>query len=169
MLPTQPTPIPPPERDPREPIHPRISFETCWFPVQLWRATQGHCYYCGYQPPVHARSVDLIIPAIKLGLSTPDNMVPCCMACIGLKHGLRLEEFRTRMQLRAQPEFTRAQTNWLNQQGFKPKPFEFWFEQQGLTSLPLITPLFKRKLALNARYNRFCHYAKSKGSKINGN
>ncbi len=59
-----------------------------------WRnkITQGECYYCGKIFKPEELTMDHVVPLIRGGKSTKNNIVPCCKQCNNeKKHKLPLE------------------------------------------------------------------------------
>lgn len=54
------------------------------------------CQYCGTQKPAAELVVDHIVPVIKGGDNSDDNLVACCLRCNGHKSDLSLDEFLSR-------------------------------------------------------------------------
>lgn len=60
----------------------------------LWMRTEGRCAYCGCRPKRDQRTRDHIVPKVKGGRTTRDNLIACCMRCNQNKADFDLEDFR---------------------------------------------------------------------------
>ncbi len=49
--------------------------------VRVVREAQSDCYMCGVYLPLHARTLDHIVPLAKGGLHDPDNVAVACLSC----------------------------------------------------------------------------------------
>jgi 5-methylcytosine-specific restriction protein A len=51
--------------------------------TQWWkrRCSEGKCYYCGREVPPKELTMDHIVPIIRGGRSTRNNVVPACKDC----------------------------------------------------------------------------------------
>src|SRR5512141_2209608 len=61
---------------------------------QWWKRKRGEgiCYFCGRRFPPQELTMDHIVPLIRGGKSTKNNLVPACKACNSKKkHMLPLE------------------------------------------------------------------------------
>jgi 5-methylcytosine-specific restriction endonuclease McrA len=111
----------------------------------------GRCWYCGkdlepmqrlsannYKIPSNTYVMDHVVPKINGGTDEPENLVPACWTCNGIKRTLSLEEFRdvmTRMENGA-PRFSREQLFYLSRVGVELPVYEphiFYFEKEGLS------------------------------------
>lgn len=67
---------------------------------QVWRKTDGRCWYCGDQlepfggHPHLSFHVDHVAPVSKGGLTEVGNLVPSCENCNPSKRDMSLEQFR---------------------------------------------------------------------------
>lgn len=62
--------------------------------TQWWKrkCSEGKCYYCGQDVPPKDLTMDHIVPIIRGGRSTKNNLVPACKDCNNKKkHSLPLE------------------------------------------------------------------------------
>ncbi len=62
--------------------------------TQWWKrkCANGKCYYCGRDVPPKELTMDHIVPIIRGGRSTKNNVVPACKECNNKKkHSLPLE------------------------------------------------------------------------------
>ncbi len=56
------------------------------------KISQGECYYCGCHFPPDELTMDHVVPLIRGGKSTKNNLVPACKECNNAKkHKLPLE------------------------------------------------------------------------------
>ena len=60
------------------------------------------CQYCGSQPPKSALTIDHVVPKVRGGATTWENVVCACKAC-NLRKGSRTPE-EANMRLRTRPE-----------------------------------------------------------------
>ncbi len=62
--------------------------------TQWWKrkCAEGKCYYCGREVPPQDLTMDHIVPIIRGGKSTKNNIVPACKECNNKKkHSLPIE------------------------------------------------------------------------------
>ncbi len=62
--------------------------------TQWWKrkCSRGKCYYCGRDVPPRELTMDHIVPIIRGGSSTKNNVVPACKECNNKKkHFLPVE------------------------------------------------------------------------------
>jgi 5-methylcytosine-specific restriction endonuclease McrA len=62
--------------------------------TQWWKrkCSAGRCYYCGREVPPRELTMDHIVPIIRGGKSTKNNVVPACKECNNKKkHSLPVE------------------------------------------------------------------------------
>jgi len=62
--------------------------------TQWWKrkCSEGKCYYCGGEAPPKEMTMDHIVPIIRGGKSTKNNVVPACKECnTKKKHSLPIE------------------------------------------------------------------------------
>ncbi len=62
--------------------------------TQWWKrkCSKGECYYCGGKAPPKELTMDHIVPIIRGGKSTKNNVVPACKECnTKKKHSLPIE------------------------------------------------------------------------------
>jgi 5-methylcytosine-specific restriction endonuclease McrA len=62
--------------------------------TQWWKrkCSGGKCYYCGREAPPRELTMDHIVPIIRGGNSTKNNVVPACKECNNKKkHSLPIE------------------------------------------------------------------------------
>ena len=62
--------------------------------TQWWKqkCAEGNCYYCGREVPPQELTMDHIVPIIRGGKSTKNNVVPTCKECNNKKkHYLPVE------------------------------------------------------------------------------
>lgn len=45
------------------------------------KTSSGKCYFCGKQTPFKNITMDHLLPLSRGGMSTKDNIVPCCKSC----------------------------------------------------------------------------------------
>ena len=60
----------------------------------LYVQANGRCFYCGNDIPLHAGTVDHLVPIRQGGGSTGDNLVFACRPCNQAKGHMNLEEYR---------------------------------------------------------------------------
>lgn len=70
---------------------------------QWWKrkCVQGKCYYCGNSLPPQDLTMDHLVPIIRGGKSTRNNVVPACKDCNNKKKHLlpmEWEEYLERMK-----------------------------------------------------------------------
>lgn len=56
----------------------RILRKSAWWRNKI---SKGKCYYCGKNTPPNELTMDHIVPLIRGGKSTKNNIVPCCKEC----------------------------------------------------------------------------------------
>ncbi len=62
--------------------------------TQWWKrkCSEGRCYYCGRNVPPKELTMDHIVPVIRGGKSTKNNIVPACKECNSKKkHSIPME------------------------------------------------------------------------------
>ena len=111
--------------------------------IQVWSLTNGRCWYCGVQLEQWDSStkkispntfcIDHVIPKIRGGASSIDNLLPACWACNCGKKDATVEEYREALGYKATgaPKFNQEQTDWLIKNGVEipsPLPIAFWGE-----------------------------------------
>lgn len=52
------------------------------------KTASGACYYCGRVFPHRDLTMDHLIPLVRGGRSTKDNLVPCCKECNNKKKSM---------------------------------------------------------------------------------
>ena len=45
------------------------------------KISEGRCYYCGLQTSPAQLTMDHVVPLVRGGLSTKNNLVACCKEC----------------------------------------------------------------------------------------
>lgn len=65
--------------------------------VRVREKYDGRCAYCGHKPVRFNLHVDHLVPTIKGGDDSLDNLMPCCPQCNNFKGGKTLEEFRAKL------------------------------------------------------------------------
>lgn len=72
----------------------RTDFEKVMYQLTYEMKGEDTCYYCGRKLNPSNRTLDHLYPKDYGGISIPNNMVPSCKKCNGLKGNLNEEEFR---------------------------------------------------------------------------
>lgn len=68
------------ERSQRSPVT-RVPF-AAQVRAAVWDMTDGKCWYCGIQTnPFRDFTIDHVMPLVKGGSDSLDNLVPCCKSC----------------------------------------------------------------------------------------
>lgn len=62
--------------------------------TRLWRASNGHCYYCGNIPLDNDMGVDHLLPRNRGGRTIASNVVPACTRCNSSKGAKTFHEYR---------------------------------------------------------------------------
>jgi hypothetical protein len=60
----------------------------------LWLSANGKCWFCGAYVPRDAMTVDHMVPVVRGGQPTLENLVVSCEHCNKAKAGMSLEEYR---------------------------------------------------------------------------
>jgi CRISPR/Cas system Type II protein with McrA/HNH and RuvC-like nuclease domain len=112
--------------------------------IAIWLKTNGKCFYCGVDTVLvmygkNAYRTDHLIPLVRGGENTIENLVPCCNYCNGSKGSKTLEEFRfykwqKQIEEKYGARFTKKQEQTLKKMGFEfpMPPYTFWFEEQNI-------------------------------------
>ena len=65
------------------------------------KTAPGKCHFCGKKVAFKALTMDHLLPLARGGLSTKDNLVPCCKSCNNKKKSmlpLEWEEYMEKLQ-----------------------------------------------------------------------
>jgi hypothetical protein len=62
------------------------------------RRSSGLCHYCGGHFPVRELTMDHVVPLVRGGKTTKQNVVPCCKECNSKKRYLLPIEWEEYMQ-----------------------------------------------------------------------
>ena len=65
------------------------------------KTAAGKCYFCGQKTTFKNLTMDHLVPLARGGLSTKDNLVPCCKSCNNKKKSmlpLEREEYMETMR-----------------------------------------------------------------------
>ncbi len=65
------------------------------------KTSSGKCYFCGRKTAFKNLTMDHLVPLARGGLSTKDNLVPCCKDCNNKKKSmlpLEWEEYMENMR-----------------------------------------------------------------------
>jgi hypothetical protein len=58
----------------------------------VWARTRGRCWYCGVDTnPFDDFCIDHVVPLVRGGTDSVDNLAPCCRSCNAIK-GIRLTD-----------------------------------------------------------------------------
>lgn len=65
--------------------------------------SHGECFYCGCPLDSSSFTKDHIVPRRQGGISSKNNLAPCCKSCNSSKGGKSLEEFRFQIAFQKHP------------------------------------------------------------------
>jgi hypothetical protein len=101
--------------------------------MQIYERCHGKCAYCGCDLKYEAMQIDHVVPLIRGGDDTADNMLPACRSCNHRKGGSTLDGFRKQIGhfLRV---LERDSVTYRNAVRFgliipNPHPIKFYFEK----------------------------------------
>ena len=74
----------------REKARARELRKSSWWRQKLAR---GICHYCGGRFPPEELTMDHVVPLVRGGRSSKNNLVPCCKTCNNEKQSRLLQEW----------------------------------------------------------------------------
>lgn len=89
----------------------------------VYKITDGRCFYCGCQLDIDTFHKDHLIPKSKKG----NILVPCCPTCNQFKSDLSIEEFREKLQKELFDDFHVQML--MKYYRIEKKPIVFYYEK----------------------------------------